>query len=261
MGVVYKARHVHMNRVVALKVIDRAYLTHPTAVRRFYQEVQAAAQLHHPNIVMAFDAGQAGQTHFLAMEYVDGTDLARLLKQSGPLPLDQAREFIRQTALGLQHAHEKGMVHRDIKPSNLLAAGLRSGKPVIKILDMGLALARQTSEDAPTAADGGLTAEGHWVGTADYIAPEQSVDPHHVDIRADLYSLGCTFYHLLTGKVPFSDPAPMEKILKHNLVDPTPVEQLRPEVSPEVAAVVRRLMAKSPFDRYATPAAVAEALS
>ncbi len=122
MGMVYKARHQHMQRVVALKVIRKEKLANPEAVARFYKEVEAAARLHHPNIVLAYDAGQAGNTHYLSMEYVEGVDLARLVREQGPLPVPQACEYVRQAALGLQHAHEKGLVHRDIKPHNLLVS-------------------------------------------------------------------------------------------------------------------------------------------
>jgi CheY-like chemotaxis protein len=274
MGVVYKARHLTMNRLVALKVIHQDYLTNPHAVRRFYQEIQATARLFHPNIVVAHDAGQVGSTHYLTMEFVDGISLSRLVKQSGPLPVAQACDFIRQAALGLQHAHERGLVHRDINPANLMVtgAGLSGAAPVepgaqglsvaagchLKILDMGLARLRQPADTPASAQD--LTHEGRWMGTVDYIAPEQWMDARAVDIRADLYSLGCTFYYLLTGKVPFPDGNAIEKMLKHHSEEPMPVEQLRPEVGPEVVALVRRLMAKQSANRYQTPAELLEAL-
>jgi serine/threonine protein kinase/CheY-like chemotaxis protein len=282
MGVVYKARHVRMNRVVALKVIDRERLRNPDAVRRFYQEVEAAARLHHPNVVIAYDAGQAGDTHYFAMEYVEGEDLDRYLREHGPLPVGLACDFVRQTALGLQHAHESGLVHRDIKPSNLIveAAGkiavndtpnhadssdpsqssfmrrmVPPKGPRLKILDMGLARLYQPDEDRGSAGE--LTREGRVVGSVDYMAPEQWMNASKVDIRADLYSLGCTFYFLLTGVVPFPGDEPMEKMLKHHLDTPKPVEELRKEVPTKVAGVVRRLMAKRREDRYQTPAELA----
>jgi len=277
MGVVYKARHQRMNRLVGLKVIDKNHLLNPNAVRRFYQEIEAAAKLSHPNVVMAFDAGQYQDTHFFAMEYVEGIDLARLVRDSGPLPLDQATEYIRQSALGLHHAFERGLVHRDIKPSNLLVtwvadpgdknsvggfkvARFRSRftrQAVVKILDMGLARVGQVQE-SPVAAD--VTREGNVVGTADYMAPEQWMNPHTVDIRADIYSLGCSFYYLLTGQVPFPGDVPMEKMLKHNLDKPTPVEQFRPEVDSKILIALDRMMTKRPEERYQTPLEVAEAL-
>ena len=278
MGVVYKARHLRMNRLVALKVIDKNHLVNPNAVRRFYQEIEAAAKLSHANVVMAYDAGQYQDTHFFAMEYVEGIDLSRLVRDSGPLPVEHAADYIRQAALGLQHASERGLVHRDIKPSNLLVTwaadpGDRSSvggfkiarfqsrftrKAIVKILDMGLARVGQVDEEAP--GKGELTREGHVVGTADYMAPEQWMNPHTVDIRADLYSLGCTFYFLLTGHVPFPGDQPMEKMLKHNLDNPVAVENTRPEVDRKILLILYRMMAKRPEERYQTPHEVAEAL-
>lgn len=264
MSVVYKARHIHMDRLVALKVINQEYVKEADAMRRFYQEIRAAAQLFHPNIVIAFDAGQAGNTHYLAMEYVVGTDLGKLVRQAGPLPVDRACDYIRQAAVGLQHAHERGLVHRDIKPSNLLVTGAAAGDAapprdaVVKILDMGLALLFQQPTGGGKAAE--LTGEGKWMGTIDYMAPEQWKNAHRVDIRADLYSLGCSFYHLLTGKVPFPDEGFGEKMLKHYLEEPVAIEELRPDVPPAVTAIVRKLMAKQPEKRYQTPAELAEAL-
>jgi CheY-like chemotaxis protein len=275
MGVVYKARHERMNRLVALKVIHKEHLNHPDAIRRFYREIQAAAQLHHPNLVMAYDAGHCGETHFFAMEYVEGLDLNQLVKQSGPPRVEIACDYVRQAALGLQHAHEQGLVHRDIKPSNLLVtwAG-RSGAPAgpqqgkselpaekgtVKILDLGLALLQQPTELSENAS--ALTRDGRVVGTADYMAPEQWMNAHKVDIRADLYSLGCTFYYLLTGRVPFPGNEPMEKMLKHHLDEPVPVEQLRPRVPAKALAIVRRLLAKKPEQRYQRPLELAEALN
>lgn len=264
MSVVYKARHIHMDRLVALKVINQELVKDADSLRRFYQETRAAGQMFHPNIVMAFDAGQIGSTHYLAMEYVVGIDLGRLLRQSGPLPVDQACDFMRQAALGLQHAHEKGLVHRDIKPSNLLATSSAAGAvptrtSVVKILDMGLALLYR-QPFGPTGAAAELTGEGKWMGTIDYMAPEQWKNAHRVDIRADLYSLGCTFYHLLTGQVPFPEQGFGDKMLKHYLEEPPPVEQSRPDVSPALAGLIRQLMAKQPENRFQTPIELVSAL-
>jgi serine/threonine-protein kinase len=265
MGQVFKARHRILRRVVALKVIRKERLDRPEVVRRFQREVQAAAQLQHPNVVHAFDAGRIGTTHFIAMEFVDGIDLSRLIRQQGPLGIEQACDYIRQAALGLQHAHERGLVHRDIKPANLLATRVpgSDGKPgpggtKVKVLDMGLARLNPALEDEATR---GLTQEGTVVGTVDYLAPEQAVNASHVDIRADIYSLGCTFYHLLTGQAPFAGDTALDKLLKHRCEEAVPVEHLRPEVPPGLAAVVRKMMAKQPGDRYQTPAEVALALS
>jgi DNA-binding response OmpR family regulator len=269
MGAVFKARHARMNRLVALKVIDKEYLANPDAVRRFYKEIEAASQLSHPNIVIAYDAGQVDDTHYFAMEYVPGIDLDRLVQQRGRLNIRKACDYIRQAALGLQHAHERGMVHRDIKPSNLIVTiadetAVSNSKPgaaaeaTVKILDMGLA--RLGSGGSGEGQDGALTQEGKILGTADFMAPEQWRDARKVDIRSDLYSLGCTLYFLLTAQLPFPNAEPMEKMLKHCLDQPTPVEQLRPEVPEKVITVVRRLMAKKPEARYQAPRELAELL-
>ncbi|HEV3258850.1 MAG TPA: serine/threonine-protein kinase [Gemmataceae bacterium] len=254
MGQVFKASNWKLDRTVALKLIRKERLANPDAVRRFQREIRAAAQLAHPNIVHAHDADEVRGTHIFVMEYVEGIDLGKLVRKRGPLPVAQACDYIRQAALGLQHAHECGLVHRDIKPGNLLL----SRGAVVKILDMGLALLHQgDSDDSSTS----MTATGCVIGTADYIAPEQARDSHTADIRADLYSLGCSLYHLLTGRVPFPRGTVTEKLLQHNMDEPQPVEQLRPEVPLPVAAVVRKLMAKRPEDRYQTPGEAAVALA
>jgi serine/threonine protein kinase len=256
MGQVFKARNWKLGKVVALKVIRKERLDSPDAVRRFEREVRAAAALSHPNIVHAYDADQIGGTHLLVMEHVEGgTDLARLVKANGPLSVAQACEYVRQAALGLQHAHERGLVHRDVKPQNLL---LGTDAKVVKVLDMGLARLDHTRPDDRSST---VTQEGAVMGTPDYIAPEQALESHTVDIRADLYSLGCTLYFLLTGRVPFPGGSLTEKLLKHQMHQPRPVEELRPEVPPTVAAVVRKLMAKAPADRYQTPAELAATLA
>jgi serine/threonine protein kinase len=256
MGEVYKARHRNMGRIVAVKLIRKERLDNPAAIRRFQREVRAAAVLSHPHIVRAYDADEIGGTHLLVMEYIEGaTDLYRLVKINGPLPVHQACDYIRQAALGLQHAHERGLVHRDIKPANLLLAA--DGK-VLKILDMGLARLDHAANDDRSAS---MTHDGTVIGTPDYMAPEQALRSHTVDIRADLYSVGCTFYFLLTGNVPFPGGAITEKLLRHQLHEPTPVEKLRPNVPPGVVAVLRRLMAKTPEERYQSPAEAAAALA
>ncbi|MCS6852307.1 MAG: protein kinase [Gemmataceae bacterium] len=273
MGQVFKARHRIMNRVVALKVIRSECLQNPTSIRRFQREIQAVAKLAHPNVVLAYDADQVGNTHFLVMEYVEGLDLARFVERRGPLPVGLACEFIRQAACGLEHAHEHGLIHRDIKPSNLLvthqpastlrAAGGLGPVPsrwLVKILDLGLARLRSDLSDH----DEGLTAltqQGGVVGTPDYMAPEQARDSRTVDIRADLYSLGGTLHYLLTGRVPFPGGTVGEKLYRHWCEEPTPVESLRPEVPPEISAIVRRLLAKKPEERYSRPVELAAALA
>lgn len=255
MGTVFKARHRMIDRLVALKVLRKDRLTHPDASKRFEREIKAAAQLAHPNVVTAFDAGQIGDTHYFTMEYIQGIDLGKLSKEKGPLPITDACDYIRQAACGLAHAHEKGMVHRDIKPSNLL---LCTKDGVVKILDLGLA--RLEDADAELPANN-LTREGRVVGTVDYLAPEQAINSHRVDIRADLYSLGCTLYQLLAGRVPFKRGNALEKLARHRWEEPKALEKLRPEVPAPVIAVVRRLMAKKPEDRFQTPAELATALA
>jgi len=257
MGQVFKARHQNLGRVVAVKLIRKERLADASAVRRFEREIRAVAHVNHPNIVRAFDADECDGSHLLVMEYVEGgCDLARLVKLRGPLPVAEACAFIRQAAVGLQHAHERGLVHRDIKPHNLLLGA--DGKTV-KILDMGLARVQQPDMDPDNSS--ALTQEGALMGTPDYIAPEQALSSHDADIRADIYSLGGTLYYLLTGKVPFPGGSLMEKLLKHQTDEPHPVESLRPDVPPAVAALVRRMMAKRPLDRFQTPAALASALA
>jgi tRNA A-37 threonylcarbamoyl transferase component Bud32 len=271
MGIVYKARQVKRDCIVALKVFRKERLTHPEALRRFRREAQAAARLSHPNIVVVYESDQDGGTHFLAMEYVPGITLQTLVEHNGPLPVVLACDFIRQAALGLQHAVEQGLVHRDIKPANLMIVapeigtpkdGLRLAlppRPLVKILDMGVARLYQTRdlvEDSLTT----LTRDGAVLGTPDYIAPEQLEDPHKADIRADLYSLGCTFYYLLGGRVPFPGGTLIQKLDRQRWETPPSVDQLRPEVPAAVASVVRKLMAKHPDDRYHSPGELASAL-
>jgi serine/threonine protein kinase len=266
MGKVYKARHTVMGRLVALKVIRKERLANANVVRRFYQEVQLAATLHHPNIVLAYDANKAGNIHYFAMEYVEGVDLARLVKENGPLSWPQACDYIRQAALGLQHAHEKGLIHRDIKPSNLLVSqspdkeaiaagpGAAGRGDVVKLLDLGLA--RLQGE-----GDTGLTKTGFTVGTPDYMAPEQAMNSHLADIRADLYSLGCTLLYLLTGQLPFGGGELTAVLLKHQMEKPPSLAERGVEAPKGVQLVLDKLTAKDPDDRYQTPAEVVEALA
>jgi WD40 repeat protein len=251
MGAVYEAEHRVMQRPVALKVIKRAYTANTAATDRFRREVRAAARLSHPNIVVTYDAEDAGETHFLVMEYVDGTDLGRLVQERGPLPVDRACDFIRQAALGLQHAFEQGMVHRDLKPQNLM----RTLDGRVRILDFGLA--RFASEAADAA---GLTSTGIVLGTVDYIAPEQADNAHQANIRSDIYSLGCTLYHLLAGKPPFPTGTPLQKVMAHREKKPQPLTELRDDLPEGLMPVLERMMAKNPKHRYQTPAEVACAL-
>jgi serine/threonine protein kinase len=252
MGAVYKAEHLLMKRVVALKVMNRAVVGSAATVERFRREFRASARLAHPNIVRAYDAEQAGDLHFLVMEYVEGTDLARWLAERGPLPAAEACEYVRQAALGLQHAHEHGMIHRDIKPHNLM----RTPDGTVKILDFGLA---RLAAEAGSAL-GGMTGQGTLLGTVDYLAPEQADDARQADIRSDIYSLGCTLYHLLSGRPPFPQGTVVQKIMAHTNRLPASLRELRPDLPPGLADVVGRTMAKSPKDRYQTPGEVAAAL-
>ncbi|MFL5340681.1 MAG: WD40 repeat domain-containing serine/threonine protein kinase [Gemmataceae bacterium] len=255
MGQVFKARQTRLNRIVALKLIREDLLaSNPGAVRRFKREALAVAQLSHPNIVVIYDFDEADGTYFIVMEYVDGQDLGQLVEAGGVLPVPLACDYVRQAALGLQHAAEHGMVHRDIKPSNLLVARPDAR---VKILDLGLARVESSLETHGAS----LTREGAMMGTPDYVAPEQARDASSVDIRADLYSLGCTFFYLLTGRPPFPDGTMMERLLKHQFDVPPPVESLRGDVPPQVRAVVRKLLQKDPDQRFQQPAELAETLA
>jgi serine/threonine protein kinase len=255
MGVVYLAKNKLMDRFEVLKVVNKALLDHPAAVERFLREIRAAAKLSHPNVVAAYSAVQIGELLAFAMEYVEGQDLAGLVKSQGPLPVPHACFYVQQAASGLQHAYEKGMVHRDIKPQNLILAR-EDKKHIVKVLDFGLAKATREKKD-----DTGLTGEGKMLGTPDYIAPEQTLDAAKADIRADIYSLGCTLYYLLSGHPPFSANSLGAILLAHQMNEAKTLNLERPEVPEELAAVVRKMMAKSPAKRYQTPLEVVQALS
>jgi serine/threonine protein kinase len=243
---VFKARHQPSSRIVALKVL-RGGSAAPEVIGQLRQERRAGARLEHPNILKTFGAGRADDAYFLVMEYVEGKDLGRLVREQGPLPIGRACDYARQAGLGLDHALERGLVHRDMKPSNLLLA---KGTGLIKVLDLGLACLAESIPGAPALV----------AGTPDYIAPEQVFDPARTDTRADVYALGCTLYHLLTGRPPFPGGTQEEKLLHQRRDEPEAVEALRPELSPELGQVVRTMMAKAPEDRFPTPAAVAGAL-
>jgi serine/threonine protein kinase len=253
MGDVYRARHVRLKRDVALKVLPPVRMANPQAVARFLREVEAVGRLEHPSIVKALDAGEAEGAHYLVMELIEGTDLGRLVAACGPLPLAEASELARQAAVGLQYIHEHHVVHRDIKPSNLMLTP--AGQ--VKVLDLGLALLHGGPGEE-------LTGTGLMLGTADYMAPEQWYDTHSVDIRADLYSLGCTLYKLLTGGPPFSGPehdTPGKKMDAHAQVPVPPIRSRRPDLPVPFGRVLDRLLAKEPAGRFATPGEAAEALA
>jgi serine/threonine protein kinase len=263
MGVIYKARQQGLNRLVALKVISPERLGCPDAMRRFQREVQAAALLSHPHIVTVYHTDLEGPRPFLAMEYVPGIDLFHLAQQAGPLAVAAACDSVRQAAHGLQHAFEHGLVHRDIKPANLMVTPSPLATPPpgparpgrIKILDMGLA--RVT---AGGATAGGLTQTGEFLGTPDYISPEQAEDPRRADVRSDLYSLGCTLYFLLSGEVPFPSDNLVQKIRAQLTQPPPSVAERRKDVPAALDALVKRLMAREPADRFQTPEEFIDAL-
>ena len=244
MGSVYLAEHRVLERAVALKVINPDLLADPDMVERFRSEAKAAARLSHPNVVTVYDAETAGAGHFLVMEYVPGTDLARTVVERGPLPVAAACDYIAQAARGLQHAHQHGMVHRDITPRNLMLTG--DGR--VKVLDFGLAYFVSEAKTVDRHA-----VPRQLLGSIDYMAPEQAADPHSADIRADVYSLGCTLYFLLTGQPPFPQGTVSEKIESHAKQPPPAVSDIRRDVPPELSQVLGRMLAKSPADRYQTP--------
>ena len=255
MGAVYKARHLKLDKLVALKILPHDRLQNPTALARFEREMKAVGRLNHLHIVQAHDAREIDGTHFLAMEYVEGLDLAKLISATGPLRVADACGLASQAAAGLDYAHRQGLVHRDVKPTNLMVD--RQGQ--VKILDLGLALLASDRR-----ADEEITVAGQVMGTADYMAPEQVSDSHNVDARADIYSLGCALYALLAGRPPFhaaGDKCVVTKMMAHLYEDPTPIGEVRPDVPAGLAAVLGRMMAKRPEDRLATADDVRAALS
>jgi serine/threonine protein kinase len=251
MGNVFLCEHIYLRRLVAVKVLPTSQTCEPSVIERFYREARAAATLDHPNIVRAFDVDYDGSLHFMVMEYVDGTNLQRLVRKRGPLEINRAGHYICQAALGLQHAYEVGWIHRDIKPANLLVD--RQG--VVKILDMGLARLFQDEVDPTGDIDQNCV-----MGTADFLAPEQTLGNQDVDIRCDIYSLGATFYYCVTGRPPFDEGTVNQKLVWHQVRQPKRVRSLRPDLPEAIAAVIEKMMAKDPQRRYQTPAAVIDAL-
>ena len=254
MGTVYEATHAKLKRKVAIKILPAVFSSQTQRLVRFMREMEAVGRLDHPNIVRATDAGEIDDIHYLAMELVDGVDIHHLVACHERIDFEAAAEIIRQAALGLQHIHENGLVHRDVKPSNLMI----STAGVVKILDLGIARLRQEDELSTLTSLNGL------MGTPDFMAPEQAHQTGHVDIRADIYSLGCTFYKLLTGKAPFDGPeygTQVAKIVAHSSEEPTDVEELVKEIPPELAGLVRCMMQKKPDDRQQTPVQVASDLA
>ena len=251
MGQVYLAEHAAMRRHVAVKVLAAAGAPETVARERFLREARAAAGLNHPNIIRVFDLRQDRHVLYLVMEYVEGVSLHHLIARTGPLDVRAAAHYVRQVAAGLQHAHENGLVHRDIKPANLLLG--RDGG--VRVLDLGLV--RSVAENSKLTSRIDKTI----LGTADYLAPEQAMDSSRVDIRADVYSLGATFYCLLAGHPMFPEGRTAQKLMWQQMKDPTLIRELRPEVPDGLAGVVHRALRKDPADRYQTPAEFAAAVA
>ncbi len=253
MGNVFLCEHRSMRRRVAIKVLPVAHAKDPAAVERFYREARAAAALDHPNIVRAHDVDHDGRYHFLVLEYVEGASFQEIVKRGGPMDVGRAAHYVRQAALGLHHAHLAGVVHRDVKPANLLLD--RQG--VVKILDMGLARFFDDRDDDLTRMED----RRQILGTADYLAPEQAINSHTVDIRADVYGLGATFYFLLAGRPPFAEGTVAQKLISRQMHEPTPIRELRQDAPEGLAEVVAKMMAKDVAARCQTPAEVYEALA
>ncbi|NNE01405.1 MAG: serine/threonine protein kinase [Pirellulaceae bacterium] len=251
MSSVYLAEHTGLHDRRAIKVLPKSRVKDASYLARFKLEAKAIASLNHPNIVLAYDIDNEGDVHYIVMEYVDGIDLQVLVKRDGAIDPSTAADLIAQSARGLAHAHEKGVVHRDVKPANLLI----DQNGVVRLLDMGLALVAAGDEESLTVAN-----NENVLGTADYLAPEQALNSHTVDLRADIYGLGCTLYFLLTGKPPFSDGTLAQRIAKHQTEMPTPIRQLRPDVPGELEGICVKMIQKDPAYRYQTATDVATVL-
>src|SRR5262249_11184548 len=245
MGAVYKARDTDLGREVALKVLSPELAARDDMVRRFQKEARHAAKLRHENIVTIYDVGDANGTNYLALEFVEGTDLNEYINRKGKLDPDEARGLLVQAVKALVQVHKAGLVHRDIKPSNFLIAR-KAGQNVLKLTDLGLA--REVNDE-----DFKVTRDGTTVGTVDYMAPEQARNSRAAAIRSDIYSLGCTFFHMLIGKPPFAEGGLTERLYKHVSEEAPDVCRLNRKVPPAMAAILRRMLEKNPSDRYQTP--------
>ncbi len=252
MSSVYLAEHVLMQRRVAIKVLPQTRVEDSSYLARFHLEAQAAAALDHRNIVRAYDVDNWEKTHYIVMEYVEGRDLQNIVKDSGPLDYYLAANYIAQAAAGLDHAHEAGLIHRDIKPANLLV----DSKGTVKVLDLGLAKFSNSDKASLTIAH-----DENVLGTADYLAPEQALNSHSVDRRADLYSLGCTLYFVLTGHPPFPEGTLPQRLMMHQTQMPASVFNDRPDAPAELVDICNRMMDKSPDTRYQTAAEIGKALN
>src|SRR4051794_30109777 len=241
MGRVYLAKDTRLNRRVALKILSPERMNNPRAIARFQREARVGAQLQHENLVRIYDEGEANGKCYLVMEYIQGKNIGAIIAENGPIPPATAARLARQVPLGLEHAQQKGLIHREVNPYNILVT--RDG--VAKLTDLGLAI--DQAEQAQ------VTREGATVGTFDYISPEQAKHSHSVDTRSDIYSLGCTLYHMLSGQVPFPSPSLPEKLFAHQAVDPEPLSKRVAGIPPGLARVVEKMMRKSPDERYPTP--------
>jgi serine/threonine-protein kinase len=258
MGAVFLAQHEMMRRQCAIKVLPQTQIDkHSSVLERFYVEAQAVASLDHPNIVRAYDVSKEvkdnKEIHYLVMEFVEGQDAQATIQESGRLDYVKAAEIIRQTANGLAHAHENGLIHRDIKPANLLL----DKKGVVKILDLGLARFHDDSGMASLTAAHNETV----LGTADYLSPEQALNSHNVDQRTDIYSLGCTAYFLLTGHPPFPEGSVAQRLVAHQVKQPRPISEERPDAPPALTAIISKMMAKNPEERFQQASEIAAALA
>jgi len=253
MSAVYLAEHVLMRRRVAIKVLPKARVNDSSYLERFHREAQAVAALDHRNIVRAYDVDQEDNVHFLVMEFVPGTSLHDMVARNGPIDFISAAEYMRQAAEGLHHAHRIGMVHRDIKPGNLLL----DEKGTVKLLDLGLARFFDDKEENSLT----VKHDEKVLGTADYLSPEQALDSHTVDIRSDIYSLGCTLYYMLTGHPPFPDGTLAQRLMAHQTKQPKPVAESRPDIPAGLEAILQKMMAKKPDDRYQTARDTSQALA
>jgi eukaryotic-like serine/threonine-protein kinase len=250
---VFLAEDVTQKRYVALKVLLSSRANDPACRRRFLREARVAASLDHPNLVHAYEIESDGSVDFLVMEYIDGVNLHELVARCGRLEPLRAAHYIHQAALGLQHAYTRGLVHRDIKPANLLVD--RAG--ILKILDLGLARFYHDETDQLTREHDGQAL----LGTADYLAPEQGRDSHAVDVRADIYSLGATFFYLLLGRTLFEGGTLIQKLIWHQMKPPPNLRELRRDVPPAMALLVAQMLAKDPTRRPQTPGEVAASLT
>lgn len=257
MSSVYLAEHVLMRRRCAIKVLPIKRVKDSSYLARFHREAQAVASLDHPNIVRAYDIDHEidkdTEIHFLVMEYVNGRSVQDVIKEDGKLSVEDTAEYIRQAALGLEHAHQAGLVHRDVKPGNLLV----DTNGVVKLLDLGLARFATTDEENPLT----VTHDEKVLGTADYLSPEQALDSHMVDARADIYSLGCTIYYCLTAHPPFVEGTLAQRLMWHQTKAPPPISVDRPDVPESFTSIVTKMMAKKADDRFQTMADVADALA